>query len=166
MQPGQATRTHDYTRHGTTTLLRADAEQRGDHAVSPAPLGAVRESRSHRGAGAASARRALSWTLRPQNTADAELVAKRPRSTCTSTHLRLVVESRERWCAVDDSSSSAASQRATTESGDSGVIDALTNPSRRLDKTADEILASIARSRADPDARAIQLLSRTIGTGH
>jgi hypothetical protein len=34
-------------------------------------------------------------------------------------------------------------------------------------KTADEILASIARfAERTADARAIQLLSRTIGTGH
>jgi hypothetical protein len=40
-------------------------------------------------------------------------------------------------------------------------------PTTHLPKTADQILASIARfaERTD-DARAVQLLSRTIGTGH
>jgi transposase len=180
MQPGQVERrTHDYTRHGTTTLFAAlnaktsevitQFHQRHRSAQFREFLDLI-EARVPRGLD-------VHIIMDNYGTHKTPLIrnwfAKRPRfhvhfTPTYASWLSLV----ERWFALLTTKQlrrgvfrSVPQLKAAIQA----FIDAhQENPKPFVwTKTADEILASIARfAERTTDARAIQLLSRTIGTGH
>lgn len=180
MQPGQVERrTHDYTRHGTTTLFAAlnaktsevitQFHQRHRSAQFREFLDLI-EARVPRGLD-------VHIIMDNYSTHKTPLIrnwfAKRPRfhihfTPTYASWVSLV----ERWFALLTTKQirrgvfhSVPQLKAAIQA----FIDAhQENPKPFVwTKTADEILASIARfAERTADARAVQLLSRTIGTGH
>ena len=180
MQPGQVERrTHDYTRHGTTTLFAALNAKTSEVITQFHQRHRSAQFREFLDLIEAQVPRRLDVHIIMDNygTHKTPLIrnwfAKRPRfhvhfTPTYASWLSLV----ERWFAL---LTTKQLQRGVFRSvpqlkaAIQAFIDAHhANPRPFVwTKTADEILASIARfAERTADARAIQLLSRTIGTGH
>jgi transposase len=180
MQPGQIERrTHDYTRHGTTTLFAALNTKTSEVITQFHQRHRSAQFREFLDLIEAQVPRRLDVHIIMDNygTHKTPLIrnwfAKRPRfhvhfTPTYASWLSLV----ERWFALLATKQlrrgvfrSVPQLKAAIQA----FIDAhQENPKPFVwTKTADEILASIARfAERTADARAIQLLSRTIGTGH
>ena len=180
MQPGQVERrTHDYTRHGTTTLFAALNAKTSEVITQFHQRHRSAQFREFLDLIEAQVPRRLDVHIIMDNygTHKTPLIrnwfAKRPRfhvhfTPTYASWLSLV----ERWFAL---LTTKQLQRGVFRSvpqlkaAIQAFIDAHHENPRPFvwTKTADEILASIARfAERTADARAIQLLSRTIGTGH
>jgi transposase len=180
MQPGQVERrTHDYKRHGTTTLFAALNAKTSEVITQFHQRHRSAQFREFLDLIEAQVPRRLDVHIIMDNygTHKTPLIrnwfAKRPRfhvhfTPTYASWLSLV----ERWFAL---LTTKQLQRGVFRSvpqlkaAIQGFIDAHHENPRPFvwTKTADEILASIARfAERTADARAIQLLSRTIGTGH
>ena len=180
MQPGQIERrTHDYTRHGTTTLFAALNAKTSEVITQFHQRHRSAQFREFLDLIEAQVPRRLDVHIIMDNygTHKTPLIrnwfAKRPRfhvhfTPTYASWLSLV----ERWFALLTTKQlrrgvfrSVPQLKAAIQA----FIDAhQENPKPFVwTKTADEILASIARfAERTADARAVQLLSRTIGTGH
>lgn len=180
MQPGQVERrTHDYTRHGTTTLFAALNAKTSEVITQFHQRHRSAQFREFLDLIDAQVPRRLDVHIIMDNygTHKTPLIrnwfAKRPRfhvhfTPTYASWLSLV----ERWFALLTTKQlrrgvfrSVPQLKAAIQA----FIDAhQENPTPFVwTKTADEILASIARfAERTTDTRAIQLLSRTIGTGH
>ena len=180
MQPGQVERrTHDYTRHGTTTLFAALNAKTSEVITQFHQRHRSAQFREFLDLIEAQVPRRLDVHIIMDNygTHKTPLIrnwfAKRPRfhvhfTPTYASWLSLV----ERWFALLTTKQlqrGAFRSVPQLKAAIQAFIDAHhENPKPFVwTKTADEILASIARfAERTADARAIQLLSRTIGTGH
>jgi transposase len=180
MQPGQIERrTHDYTRHGTTTLFAALNAKTSEVITQFHQRHRSAQFREFLDLIEAQVPRRLDVHIIMDNygTHKTPLIrnwfAKRPRfhvhfTPTYASWLSLV----ERWFALLTTKQlrrgvfrSVPQLKAAIQA----FIDAHQEDPKPFvwTKTADEILASIARfAERTADARAVQLLSRTIGTGH
>ena len=180
MQPGQVERrTHDYKRHGTTTLFAALNAKTSEVITQFHQRHRSAQFREFLDLIEAQVPRRLDVHIIMDNygTHKTPLIrnwfAKRPRfhvhfTPTYASWLSLV----ERWFALLTTKQlqrGAFRSVPQLKAAIQAFIDAHhENPKPFIwTKTADEILASIARfAERTADARAIQLLSRTIGTGH
>ena len=180
MQPGQIERrTHDYTRHGTTTLFAALNAKTSEVITQFHQRHRSAQFREFLDLIEAQVPRRLDVHIIMDNygTHKTPLIrnwfAKRPRfhvhfTPTYASWLSLV----ERWFALLTTKQirrGAFRSVPQLKAAIQAFIDAHhENPKPFVwSKTADEILASIARfAERTADARAAQLLSRTIGTGH